>query len=207
MTSDTGLTLKKSFSVSKILAGMPYPTDGDDARISDFVNTLDKLAYSVAIFFFAALNAIPAPPGTSLFLGIPLVILAMLKVLGASLWLPAFIMRAQVTRARYKTSRESLLKLIRRIERHVGPRGRWHKTPIASKTLDVVTLGLSLCVLIPLPFTAILPAVSICVITLGRMEKDGRCIAVGLIMGASAAVICSTMIYGSGRLIALIFGL
>jgi hypothetical protein len=207
MTSDCPLSLDKPFSLSKIIASMPFPSSGEVATVSDFVESMDRLAFSVAIFFFAALNVIPAPPGASLFLGIPLVILALQKVFGFPFWLPNFIMRASVSRSRYRSVRESLLKGVRRIEQQVKPRGSWAQKAVPSQILDITVVVLSLCVLIPLPFTAILPALSICIITLGRMEQDAYCITAGLVLGAISATLCATMIYGSGKLFLLIFGL
>jgi hypothetical protein len=203
--TDPELTLEKTHTLSRVLSGIPFPADGDRATIREFSNLLDDLALSVAIFFFAAINIIPAPPGTSLFLGIPLVILAFRKAVGSSLWLPSFIMNAGVSRFRFLKYKEILTRWIGRAELYIKPRQNWFKAPYAANIIDWFTVILALCVLIPLPFTAILPAICICMITLGRLEGDGRCISFGSALGLVAITIAFLMVYGSGRLAMLMF--
>jgi len=199
------LSLEKTQSLSRILSGLPFPGSSGIASLGCITSAFDRLAFNVAIFLFAALNVVPAPPGTSFFLGIPLVIIAFRKAIGLSFWLPARLLQVQVTRERYDSFRTFVLRWMVRVEKHVRPRGQWHRHPAIGRGLDWIVAILSLCILIPLPFTAILPAVSVCIITLGRLEWDGLLIKAGLLSGAMAFIICILMVYGSARLFILAF--
>lgn len=199
------VTLEKAQSLSRILSALPFPQNGKSAPLESFTTAFDRLAFSVAIFLFAAVNVIPGPPGTSIILGIPLVITAIRKALGLSFWLPRWLLNIQVSKERYQNYKNVMLIWLKRIETYIQPRGHWHKRKSVAKALDIVVALLSICVLIPLPFTAILPAASIGIITMGRMEYDGRWITGGLILGSVSAAICGFMTYGSLRLISVIF--
>lgn len=205
MKSDLQPTPKKRASLSDVIADLDFPSSGDRATVSQFADVLQAMALSAAIFVFAAINAIPAPPGTSLFLGIPLVIVCLQKMIGCQVWLPGFIMRASVTRERFATQKATLLRWMTKIEKWIHPRGFWQNGTYVSKTLDVFIFVLAICVLIPLPFTAIFPALCICAITLGRLEGDALWVGLGVLAGLASIFVVTFVIYGSGKLVMLIF--
>lgn len=177
----------------------------DRVSISEIIDGLGRLATSIAMLFFAALNVVPAPPGTSLFFGMPLVIAAWQNMTGRPLWLPRFILDMRLSKSHLETFLEKLNAGLDRAHRVIRKRGHWFHGASASLLIRASLFLLALVVLIPLPFTAMLPAFAICVITLGRIEGDGIMISIGLFLGAIAVFIVSTMLYASIRLVSLLF--
>ena len=63
---------------------------------------------------------------------------------------------------------------------------------------------LSLTIMIPLPFTAILPALAVCIMTLGLIERDAAWLAVGALVSALAALVLVSVISGLSRVLMLL---
>lgn len=141
--------LEKAQSLSHILSALPFPKNGKSATLVSFTITFDRLAFSVAIFLFAAVNVIPGPPGASIILGIPLVITAIRKAMELSFWLPRWLLNIQVSKERYQNYKRVLLVWLMQIETYIRPRGHWHKRRSVGKALNITVAILSICVLIP----------------------------------------------------------
>lgn len=77
--------------------------DNSRERIS-----VGDLAIGALMFFFAAPNILPVPPGVSTLLGAPLLFLSAQLMLGMRPWLPGVITRCSI-------SRDDLATLVRRI--------------------------------------------------------------------------------------------
>lgn len=152
-------------------------------------------AFSVLLFLFAAINVIPAIPGTSSLLGLPLVFLAGQRLRNRPARLPRSLMRAPIPVDRFRRVLAWIIPHIEAIERYIRPRDGFALTPGATRLIDVWVMIISLSVLIPLPFTAIFPAFCLCLIALGRMERDGRLVIAGGILGVGAVGISGVMLY------------
>jgi hypothetical protein len=194
-----------SQSLSEALRDLPFPGEGKQATFGEVTRDLDDLAHNLVIFLIAAIGMIPAPPGTSFFLGLPLVAVAIQKACGLPLRLPGFVMRLSVTRGRFEAIKTRLLGWLASSERWIGPSMQWHSARGVAWSLDWCIVILALAMLIPLPLTAILPAMCICILTLGRLEADGRWIIAGLVGGALAVGIAGIVSYATLRLAALAF--
>lgn len=192
-------------SLSVVLAKAPFPGSGESATVAELTRSLDDLAHSVAIFFLAALGLIPAPPGVTLLIGIPLIIVCLQKACGWRFKLPNIIMKARVSRDRYDAVRQRLAGWIAFAEKWVRPGGSWHSKLGVELVLDCFVILLAVGMMTPLPFTAMLPSACICIITLGRLEADGRWILTGVIGGVISLFLVVAMIAATLKLLTVAF--
>lgn len=191
--------------LAKAIAETPFPSSGETARVRDIVREMDRIAIGAVLFVCAALNVIPAPPGLSLFFGAPMLLVAVLQGLRKPLWLPAVIMERQITRLTFDRYKSTLQAWLDRAGKWLTHGYTWHQDALRSRIIDWFIVALALGVMIPLPFTAMLPAAAACLITFGRLEGDGRLVGVGIASGVVALGITSVMVFGTIRLISLIF--
>ncbi|MFX4300306.1 exopolysaccharide biosynthesis protein [Pseudosulfitobacter pseudonitzschiae] len=177
----------------------------DRIQIKNLVDVLGIHAFPAGIFFFAALNVVPAVPGTSLVLGLPLVILCFRKLSGYGFWLPGIIMNMEIRKETLDRFHGGVVPYLRKTKPYLHPNAKWLERQEFIRGIDVLIFILSLSVLVPLPFTAMLPASCICLLSLGLMQKDYRWIIAGSILSLVALLIVSVVTYGSGRLIAILY--
>lgn len=163
--------------------------DDDISTVSRLIAALDDKAFPVLIFIFAAINIIPAVPGASGILGLPVVIIAAQRALGRKVILPGTIMGARIPITRFRAVIAWMIPRLSRMEQLIKPRLTILFTPTIHRIVDFLVLVIALSVLVPLPFTAMLPAFCICLISLGRMESDGGLVLAGSVLGVVAVLI------------------
>lgn len=154
--------------------------------LQDLLDGIKSHARPTLLILFALPNTIPSIPGTSAITGLPLVYLTLQMMLGWPIQLPGFIGNRSLKRADLLAVLRRAEPWLARIERILTPRWRVLSTARAERVLGGFCLALSLLIMAPVPFGNILPALTIILIALGMMERDGYFIAAGLAVGAAA---------------------
>ena len=126
------------------------------------------------MLLFALPNVLPAPPGLSGVLGLPLLYLSVQMMLGRVPWLPGFIGDRAMPRDRFAQLVERLGPLLARAERLLRPRWSILVSHGAERVLGALCLVLAAVLALPIPFGNMLPAFAICLIALGILERDGN---------------------------------
>ncbi|WP_431300821.1 exopolysaccharide biosynthesis protein [Tabrizicola sp. BL-A-41-H6] len=182
---------------------------GDETReriaISDLVTAMQLRAYGALLLIFALPNVLPAPPGTSGLLGLPLLFIATQMMLGRVPWFPQVIAARSMARADFGKMIQRVSPLIARAERLLRPRLMWLSDPVVERALGAVALVLALVLVLPVPFGNMLPAFTICIIALGVLERDGVWIIGGLVLAVVAVVVAYGVIYAMLRAIIFLF--
>lgn len=133
-------------------------------------------------------------PGASGVIGILLMFPALQMILGRkSPVFPGFIARRQIPKKRLARLIERANPVLRRIERIVRP--RWTTPFEATKRgVGLVVLLLAAALLAPVPFSQVIPALSIVLLSFAYLEEDGiaLCVALGGAL-ASLAVAAGTV--------------
>jgi hypothetical protein len=158
------------------------------ARVRD---ALGDRSLAALLAFFAAVNLLPLPPGTTIVLGPPLVIVAVQMMLGYSkVWLPRSVLERSIEAERFRQLTKGMMPRLLRLERLIRP--RYWPFPgqrSADRTIGAVALLFAIAVTLPIPFGNWLPALSIFLIALALSERDGVLLGAGLIVGALAFVV------------------
>lgn len=199
---DTGIKIPGAFDT---LEGLHRGWTQDRITVQDLILALGVHAFPAGIFFFAALNVVPAVPGTSLILGMPLVILCFRKLTGYDFWLPRIIMDMRIRKESLDRFHSVVTPYLNRVRTYLHPNAPWLSHVALGRGLDLVIFILSVSVLVPLPFTAMLPALCICLMSLGLMQRDYRWVLAGSLLGLMALFIVWAVLYGSTRLFTLLY--
>lgn len=163
--------------------------------VADLLDALGDRALAALLFVFAIPNVLPMPPGTSGLLGAPLLFLAAQMAFNMRAWLPAVIARRSMARHDYAALVRRIAPWLVRAERLMKPR----LTPLASGAMESVVgalcLLMALVVLLPIPFGNMLPALAICLLAMGILERDGLWVVAGLAAVAVASVVVSGVVW------------
>lgn len=177
---------------SEILANLAGDKNRERVSLSDILASMDDRAIAALIFVFAVPNCFPTPPGTSSILGIPLIFLTAQLMLGMKPWLPRLIADRSMARTDFATMMARTQPWIVKAERMLRPRMKVFATPLAERLLGGLCLILALVLALPIPLGNMLPALALCIIAFGILEKDG----IWTIAGAAVGVVSLGVVAG-----------
>jgi hypothetical protein len=179
----------------------------DPLTVGDIRDALGDRSFAALLAFFAVINLLPLPPGTTLILGLPLVIISVQMILGHHrAWLPQFVLRKSVSAARFRALADRHLPRLVRLEKWIQPR-YW---PFATKGVDDRTIGilslvLGLTVTVPIPFSNWLPAFAILLLALALSERDGILFGIGTVIGGISILIVAAVLTAAGAVAGILF--
>lgn len=189
----------EGLSLSEMLQRLADGGDSERISIGDLVAALGDRALGALLFIFAFPNALPALPGTSAILGAPLVFLAAQLALKLRPWLPGFIARRSIARKDFRALVGRMRPWLQRAERMLRPRASFLALPPMEYVVGLVCFLLALVILLPIPLGNMLPALSISLLALGVLERDGYWIAAGFAAAAGSAVLVSGVVLGLAK--------
>lgn len=170
-----------------------------DLTLGEVISGLGDRSFGWLILLFSLINLMPWPPGSTLILGIPLVLVTGQMALGLrQVRLPSFITRRQVNRKTFQRVVLRLRPLIRPIERVVRPRHEYVFAPGPERALGVFLFCVAVALFLPIPLSAYGPAIALFVTGFGLVERDGLVTLAGAALGVVAIVVTAvsaTLIY------------
>lgn len=181
--------------LSEILTEIAADDRLSEITVADLLRLMEGRARAALIFLFAFPNVLPAPPGLSAVLGMPLLYLTSQMMLARIPWLPKLIAARGVSRPAFAATVQRVLPFLQRAERMLRPRWTWMVSHGAEKPLGALALVLAIVVTLPIPLGNMLPAFAICLIALGVLERDGLWACLGVMVGIAALVLSATVVY------------
>jgi len=166
----------------------------DRIYIRDLLTELDHRALAALLFIFAVPNTIPVPPGVSGVLGAPLIFLALQLMLGRPPWLPRLISDRSFAQADFEKVVVKVSPWLAKAEKLTRPRLQFVAKPPAEYVIGAVVLLLAIILFLPIPLGNMLPAIAICILALGLIERDGIWILLGTAAAIAALVIVSGVV-------------
>jgi hypothetical protein len=182
-------------TLSSILTEIGQDTSRTDVTVDDLIAILGGRGRAGLMLLFALPNVLPAPPGLSGVLGLPLLYLSVQLMLGRVPWLPGFIGDRSMPRDRFAQLVARLGPWLARAERLLRPRWSLLVSHGAERVLGAICLVLAAVLALPIPFGNMLPAFAICLIALGILERDGVWVAAGTVVGAGALLLVAGIVY------------
>lgn len=176
--------------------------------IEQLRDAMGDRSFAALLVLFAAINLLPLPPGTTLVLGLPLVLVSTQMVLGyKTAWLPQALLRKSIGLDRFRRSTARMAPHLERLERVVRPR-RWpfHGQASADRTIGLVALVLSLAVTLPIPLGNWLPAFAVAMIGVALSERDGVLLAAGVALGIVSLLVIAAVVGAANALAGAMFG-
>jgi len=181
--------------LSDVLTRIANDPKRDRIAVGDFLRAMQERAFGPLMLIFALPNVLPTPPGTSSVLGAPLVFLAAQLALGRSPWLPPIIARRSIARKDFAAFVGKATPWLAKAERLLQPRLGALAHPPAEYVVGLVCFVLSVVLVLPIPLGNMLPALAICVMALGILERDGIWILVGMAIALTSLGVVSGVVW------------
>ncbi|CDZ76144.1 Exopolysaccharide synthesis, ExoD [Legionella massiliensis] len=164
-------------SVSGMLKKL-VKTHQNESSVSyeELVKTMGEKAYGLIAILFALPSALPvsAIPGISFIFGLPIVFIAVHIILARpALWLPQTLAKRRIAMDKLSQVIKKTLPYLLYIERMLKTRWLFFSSPTMERLHGIVLLGLSLLLLLPIPFSNFFFSSLIILFGLGISERDG----------------------------------
>jgi hypothetical protein len=185
----------RSQTLSQVLSAVAADPVRDAIAVNDLITLLGGRGRAGLILLFALPNVLPAPPGMSGVLGLPLLYLSFQMMLGRVPWLPKFIGRRSVPRDRFALLVDTAAPWLAQAERLLRPRWSWLVNHRAERVFGAFCLLLAAVLALPIPFGNMLPALAISLIALGVLERDGLWVMIGTVAGLVSLFIVAGVVY------------
>ena len=155
----------------------------------------EGLVFLVLIVALPISIPIPTPPGFTTLFGIPLCLLTFQMIYKPdSVWLPKWL-------ATKRIDVESFLHFIDKAEpwflkatRFVKPRNQRFTTISFEKIVGVLALLSSIVIALPILFANAIPSISIVVMSVGLLYRDGTTVIIGMIISIIGLLIAITVV-------------
>ncbi|MCT7375251.1 exopolysaccharide biosynthesis protein [Chelativorans salis] len=168
---------------------------------------LGDRSFATLLVFFSSINLLPLPPGSTLVLGIPLLLLSIQMVFGQrTVWLPRFILQKSLSAAQFRGMSERLIPKIKWVERLIRPRYWPFARDHADRFIGIIALILAIAVTLPIPLGNWFPAFSCALVGLALSERDGILLTVAVASGALSLIVIAVVIGAAGMLASALMG-
>jgi hypothetical protein len=167
--------------------------------VGDLLIAMQDRALAALLFIFAFPNCLPTPPGTSSVLGLPLIFLTAQLALGWRPWLPRLISERSMSRRDFAGLIDKAGPWLARAERLLGPRLSMLSGPPFENLVGITCFVLAVILFLPIPLGNILPALAICVFSLGILERDGVWILAGIALTVASVVVVAGVVFALAK--------
>jgi hypothetical protein len=153
-----------------------YPTDSGTITIRQFMQMLGDRSFCLAILIFSLPNSLPVPgiPGFSTITGIPIIFIGLQMMLGKkALWLPKSIADRRFSKVFISKVLLKSLPYVIRLEKVLRPRLLFMTSAWGERVLGVFFVVLAVIIAMPIPGGNFLPGLSMSLLALGMLERDG----------------------------------
>lgn len=181
--------------LSEILQALADDEGRDRISVADMLETMRSRAFGALLLIFAFPNILPTPPGTAGVLGAPLIFLSAQMMLGLQPWLPGVIARRSMARSTFQGLVTRISPWLIKAERLLRARLKFLAWPLSQRILGALCLIVSIALALPVPLANMAPAIALCLIGLGVLERDGVWILIGVLAAVGSLVYVAVLAY------------
>lgn len=162
--------------------------------LGSLLSALGEASFGWAIVVFSLLTLLPLPPGSSLITALPLLVTTAQMMLGyPHVKLPGRLARLRIDPLKLRRTVLRLRPVTRRLERILVPRyktlfSRRNERPLGL-FMFMFMFVIAFALFLPVPLSGWFPAISLFIIGVGIVEKDGLVSSVGLVLGAASVLL------------------
>ena len=184
-------------TTAELLSSFPRVFVQDPVRVRDIFAVLGDRGLASALLVVTLPQMLPLPLGVSNLLAVPIAIVAVqIAMRRHTLWLPDWFLERPIPRDRLIRVSERLVPWLQRLELIVRPRLLMVLSPAGTHLVGLACAIVAAIAMTPLPLTGWLPAISLIIIALGMMERDGLVVLAGVGLGGVAVAVCALVIAG-----------
>lgn len=186
--------------LSKVLSDLAAEERGT-VSVRRIRNALADRSFATFLVFTAGINLLPFPPGSTVVLGVPIVLVAFQMVMGyPTVWLPRFFLKRSLSQKGFNKMTTFLIPFLRRMENWVRPRfWPFPSAKSAEKIVGFIALIYAIAVVLPIPFGNWLPALAVFICGIALSERDGFWLTVGIVTGIVAISIMVGVVLLAGH--------
>lgn len=162
--------------------------------LGSLLSALGEASFGWAIVVFSLLTLQPLPPGSSLITALPLLVTTAQMMLGyPHVKLLGRLARLRIDPLKLRRTVLRLRPVTRRLERILVPRyktlfSRRNERPLGL-FMFMFMFVIAFALFLPVPLSGWFPAISLFIIGVGIVEKDGLVSSVGLVLGAASVLL------------------
>jgi hypothetical protein len=158
--------------------------------IAELTELFGGRALGALLLVFGLICTLPFPPGGTTLFGAPLVLLAPQLVFGRRApWLPTGVRSRTLATAHLKRGLPRVLVWLERVEAVSRPRLSLLFGPVGERLIGLVCFVLALVLILPIPGGNFLPGVTVSVLALALVQRDGLLALFGYALAALSASI------------------
>ncbi|MET0155180.1 MAG: exopolysaccharide biosynthesis protein [Rickettsiales bacterium] len=170
----------------------------DYVTVEEIKLALHERSFALPALALASL-ALVTPPGLTVIPGLPICLIAAQMACGKeTLWLPKWLSKLRIKRALLARLIEKAAPRMRKAEKWIRPRWTFlFSGKAVDRAAGVMMLALGASIMLPFPFTHLLPGIGVIFMALGLIGRDGAQLLLGTIVGAAGlAVTCTVLFFG-----------
>ncbi len=156
-----------------------------DGRITlgEFMSRLSDRAFGLAILIFALPNTLPLGiPGISSICAVPIALFALQMLLGRQkVWLPRFIRKQSFEEKSLKLVLDKTMPHLKKLDKIFKPRCFFATSNLAERIVGFIIIIHAAIIFLPIPGGNFIPAICMCMLALGLLERDGLVVLIGII--------------------------
>ncbi len=165
--------------------------------LREIVEAFGERGFGALILIVALISLFPWPPGSKAILSVPIILLSLeLALQRDRVWLPSWTLSRGLPRETFAQALARVRKPIRFVERLSRPRMPWLTGEVADVVTGLTCVFLAVMMALPVPFGDLLPGVTLIVLGLGVMQRDGVAILLGA-LGTTACVIYLFLVWAA----------
>ena len=196
-------TPHSSLSILQILEDFVATHREERISVRQLVNHVGEHGLLLLLLIFALFCAIPLPiPGIHVFLSMPLFYVTIQQMAGRrTLWLPDKVLDSTLPRHGFVTMVTKITPWFTWLSSYLKPRMQGISDGIWYRIMGFVALFITCIIVIPLPLTNVVPSLSIAMIALGMLCRDGIATLIGTLAGllwCAAWIILASVIGWAG---------
>ncbi|MFW5454091.1 exopolysaccharide biosynthesis protein [Thioalkalivibrio sulfidiphilus] len=155
------------------------------SRVRRLRDALAERGLAAILFLAGAFHLLPLPLGTTLVSGVPVLLLAWQMMLRRqAMWLPERLLERPLTERHLEMLRWRIVPRLFWLEKFVRPR-YWPFAPGQDEfVIGLLGVVLAVLLIVPLPLAQWPPTISITLLALALLQRDGVLLLVGLIAAA-----------------------
>lgn len=188
----------QSETVSNLFRRIISEENGGTISVGEIAAALQDRAFGPCLLFFSLPGCMPGFPIMTSIFGPPMAFFGWQIMAGMHRpWLPDFVSNKTL-------KRETIGRFIDKAERYVVwfetlCRPRWEAMleNWVERLMGALVVLFSICVIIPLPGTNLIPCIAISIMALGFMQRDGVVVLLGAIIGLIGAILTYFIIAAS----------
>ncbi|GJE28132.1 exopolysaccharide biosynthesis protein [Methylobacterium organophilum] len=177
--------------LTKLFEAVLRRGDLETLTVRELLGGLETSAFGIPLAALAVPEIIPVPiPGLSLVIAIPTAMIGAQMVTARDrVWLPESLLDRRIQAKPLKRAVRAMLPLLRRIDGFTRPRGAIFHGKAGQRMVGVAVIILALLIALPIPGTNAPLSLTVFILAIGLIRRDGLLIAAGLLLTAASAAL------------------